>query len=283
MFFLILFLFLSTTFVIFRVLLIVLILIILLPAVILSNVLLFILYLVIDVIRLSTFTTLIILFYKFIRENLTKASLCFCMPLFLAWMIYFSVAVTVCCGFYIRMFGFVLVGLIINAQKTSPYVAFVLIFISNISTCYNTFRKRSKEVKKIIFKYYKKRSFSLQDLEITTKTIPETLFWDVCKKVLPIEQEIFAMVANLLIISSISLLALAIIVFFGEVFNSSALVQSGAVLLTGKFTGILFNGLVGSEKFTGWDKINKSEKIKESVGEWISQRVNEEATLETTV
>lgn len=278
MLFLILFSFLSTTFVIFRILLTVLALIFLVAQYFLM-VLFFILSLAVDVIRFSPFTTFTKIIYKFIKENLTKTCLYFCMPVFLAWMIYFSLAVTVCCGFYIRMFGFVIVGLIVNAQKTIPYVTFIFVLISNISTCYNTFRKRFKEMKKIIFKYYKKRTVSLPNVEITRKTIPQKLFWDICKKVLPIEQELFAMLANMLIISSISLLALAIIVFFGGVLNSSTLVEAGAVLLSGKLTRTLFNGLIKSEKFTGWEKIEKSQKIKESVDTWINQPVNEEKTL----
>ena len=87
------------------------------------------------------------------------------------------------------------------------------------------------------------------------------------------------MLANILIILSISLLALAIIVFFGEVFHSSTLVEAGAVLLSGKLTGILFNGLIKSEKFKGWDRIKKSEKIKESIDKYIKQ-CEEEKKLE---
>lgn len=279
MLFLILFSFLSTTYLIFRVLLTVLGLIVLVALYFLIA-LYFILSFAINVIRLSPFTTLIKIIFKFVKENLTKTSLYFCMPVFLAWMIYFSLAVTVCCGFYIRMFGFVIVGLIVNAQKTIPYVTFIFVFISNISTCYNTFRKRFKEMKKMIFKFYKKGTVSLRNVEITRKTIPETLFWYICEEVLPIEQEIFAMLGNMLIISSISLLALAIIVFFGEVLNSSTLVQAGAVLLSGKLTGTVFNGLIKSEKFTGWDKIEKSEKIKEFVDERINQLVKEEKRQE---
>ena len=120
------------------------------------------------------------------------------MPVFLTWMIYVSLAVTVCCGFYIRMFGFVLVGLIINAEKTTPYVAFILIFIGNIYTSYSTLRMRFKGMKMIIYKYYKKKIISLPNVRTIPKTLPERLFWDICKDVLPIQPEIFAMLANML-------------------------------------------------------------------------------------
>ena len=97
------------------------------------------------------------------------------------------------------------------------------------------------------------------------------MFWDVCEVVLPIEPEIFAMLANMVIIFSISLLAVAIIVFFSEVFNSSRLVEAGALVLSGKLTGILFNGMIKGEKFKGLDKIDKSEKVQECVDKYIEQ------------
>lgn len=258
--FVILFCLLSTAFVIFRVLLKVLALIFLIVVYVPILLLAVMLLLTIDVFRLSPFTTLTKIIFTSIKKNLTKPNFCLCLPLFLAWLIYFSLAVTVCCSFYIRMFCYVVVGLIINAKKTAPYMAFGFVFINNISLCYNTFRKRFKEIKKITFKYCKKKIISLPNVEIIRKTLPVKLFWYICKDVLPIEPEIFALLANILIILSISLLALAIIVFFGEMFHSSTLVEAGAVLLSGKLTGILFNGLIKSEKFKGWDKIKKSKK-----------------------
>ena len=273
MLFVILFSFLSTTYVIFYIVLLAIAIICMLLELILLLPFCVLLF-AIDTIRLSPFSTLIIIISKFIRENLTKKSqFYFCMPVFLIWMIYFSLAVTVCCGFYIRMFGFISVGLIINADKTTPYAAFLLIFLSNIYTSYNTLRIRFKGMKKIIFKYYKKKSRDIPrpNVHIIRKTLPEKLFWDVCKDVLPIEPEIFAMLANMLIIFSVSLLALAIIVFFREVFNSSTLVEAGAVMLSGKLAGILFNGMIKGEKFTGWDKIEKSEKVQECIDEYIQQ------------
>ena len=272
MLFVILFLFLSTTFGLFLIVLKAFLFILSYSIrflVLLCKVLL----LVIKAIRFSPLVTLIMIICRFMDKTLTKESLYFCMPVFFIWLIYFSLAVTVCCGFFIRMFGFVLVGLIINAEKAAPYAAFVLIFLSNIYTSYNTLRIRFKGMKKIIFKYYKKKSRDIPrpNVHIIRKTLPEKLFWDVCKDVLPIEPEIFAMLANMLIIFSVSLLALAIIVFFREVFNSSTLVEAGAVMLSGKLAGILFNGMIKGEKFTGWDKIEKSEKVQECIDEYIQQ------------
>ncbi|KAJ7379021.1 hypothetical protein OS493_018815 [Desmophyllum pertusum] len=61
-----------------------------------------------------------------------------------------------------------------------------------------------------------------------------------------------------------------IIVFFGEEYHSSPLVSGGAVLLSGKLTGMLFRGLLNKpEQFHGWDKIEKSKTIKQEVEDWI--------------
>ena len=236
--------------------------------------------LVINAIRFSPFSTLVIIICKFIHKNLTKKlSLYVCMLVFLIWLIYFSLAVTVCCRFFIRMFGFVLVGLIINAEKAAPYAAFVLIFLSNIYTSYNTLRKKFKGMKKIIYKHYKKKITRLPNVDIIRKTLPEKLFWDVCRDVLPIQPEMFAMLANMLLIFSVSLLAVAVIVFFSQVFNSSTLTLAGALLLSAKLAEILFNGMFKGEKFTGWDKIEKSEKVEECIDKYIKQCESENVDI----
>ena len=67
------------------------------------------------------------------------------------------------------------------------------------------------------------------------------------------------------------MLALAMIIFFGEVFNFSSKVEVGAVLVSGRLTAILFNEVIKSAKFKGWDKIKKSEKIKLSVDNYMKQ------------
>ena len=267
--YLVLFLFLSTTFSV----VLVPILIIFSYSVLFLVLPIYVLVFVLAAICLSPFSTLTLIriVYKSFSKHFPRKGFYFCMPVFLTWMIYVSLAVTVCCGFYIRMFGFVLVGLIINAKKATPYVAFILIFIGNIYTSYSTLRMRFKGMKMIIYKYYKKKIISLPNVRIIPKTLPERLFWDICEDVLPIQPEIFAMLANMLIIFSISLLAVAIIVFFSEVFNSSTLVEAGALILSGKLTGILFNGMTKGEKFKGWDKIEKSEKVQEYIDKYIEK------------
>ena len=130
------------------------------------------------------------------------------------------------------MFGFALMGLIINAQKTAPCVIFFYVLISNISTSYRSFQKRFMDIKSIIFRHYEKQDSLTKSGEHYRKTIPKDLFWYICneREILPFQWEICVMLISMLIISSTLFLALATIVFFGEEYDASPLVSAGAVL-----------------------------------------------------
>ena len=204
---------------------------------------------------------------NFKEEHLLTKISCFCKVVFAAWIIYFSLAVSMCSRFFIRMFGFVTMGLIINAQRTTPYVIFIYVLASNIITNYNNYQKRYKKVKKMIFKQYQK-PVSFSNANDSHKTIPEALFWSVCNEhnVLPIQQETFCMLITVIIISSILLLALTTIIFFGEEYNFSPLISAAAVFLSGKIADLFLQ----RESLKGWSKIQKEEEIKKAVDEWIS-------------
>ena len=75
------------------------------------------------------------------------------------------------------------------------------------------------------------------------------------------------------------MLAVAVIVFFSQVFNSSTLTLAGALLLSAKLAEILFNGMFKGEKFTGWDKIEKSEKVEECIDKYIKQCESENVNI----
>lgn len=103
------------------------------------------------------------------------------------WVSYFALLAFLCCNFFTKMFGFVIMGLIINAQRTTPYVIFTYVLINNISISFNNFQNRFKQVKEIISKHWKEKASSLQSAEISGNTIPRNLFWFVCdeRNVLP--------------------------------------------------------------------------------------------------
>ena len=204
---------------------------------------------------------------NFKEEHLLRKISCFCKVVFAAWIIYFSLAVSMCSRFFIRMFDFVTMGLIINAQRTTPYVIFIYVLTSNIITNYNNYQKRYKKVKKMIFKQYQK-PVSFSNANNNHKTIPEALFWSVCNEhnVLPIQQETFCMLITVIIISSILLLALTTIIFFGEEYNFSPLISAAAVFLSGKIADLFLQ----RESLKGWNKIQKQKQIKKAVYEWNS-------------
>lgn len=247
-------------------------------------VLVFLVRCAIDTIKLSPFIVLM----KFIKKAIEKAlPRYFFMPFWIGWVLYFSLAVSMCCRFFIRMFGFVLMGLIINAHRTTPYVIFIYVLISNISTSYKSFQERYKDVKDIIFRFYKKRASSPQNAKHTRKAIPKDLFWEICnvREILPIHQEICIMLISMLIIASTLFLALATIVFFGEEYNSSPLISAAAVLLSGKIPDLVLQGLIKRDTFKGWEKIRKEEEVRKAVDAWMDSRqgntaVTEKATVD---
>ncbi|XP_078357360.1 uncharacterized protein LOC144642253 [Oculina patagonica] len=199
------------------------------------------------------------------KERLWSKISCLFNALFAVWIIYFSLAVCMCGRFFIRMFGFVTMGLIINAQQTTPYVIFIYVLTRNIVNYYGNYQNRYKKVKKMIFKQYQELA-NFPNAKINPKTIPEALFWSVCneRNVLPIQQETFCILVTVLITSSILLLALATIVFFGEEYNFSPLISAAAVFLSGKIADIFLQ----RESLQGWSKIRKKEEIREAVKEW---------------
>ena len=185
-----------------------------------------------------------------------------------------------CCRFYIRMFGFALMGLIINVQKTTTYVIFFYVLISNISTSYNSFQKRFMDIKKIIFHHYEKQESLTKNGEHYRKTIPKDLFSYICneREILPFQREICVMLISTLIISCALFLALATIVFFGEEYDASPLVSAGAVLLSGKIPDLILKGLTKRETFKGWEKIHKEDTIRSGVDLWKNERAISAAT-----
>ena len=188
------------------------------------------------------------------------------------WVNYINVMASICCRFFTRMFGFVVMGLIINAEQMASYVIFSYVLVNNISCSYNSFQNRFKEVKEMISKYWKEKVRNLPDVEFTANTIPRDLFWYVCDKptnVLPLLQEISFMLFGMLVISSVLFVAFAAIVFFGEEHNST-LITAVAVLLSGQIPALLFRGFIKGEKLQGWDKIDKEKKIEMAVDVFIA-------------
>ena len=83
--------------------------------------------------------------------------------------------------FVIQTFLFTVMGVILNAEFLTPYVAFILVVERNMYLCYSNLQSRYKEVKGLISKHWKDDTKNLPWLNCSSNdTIPKDLFWIVC-------------------------------------------------------------------------------------------------------
>lgn len=160
--------------------------------------------------------------------------------------------------FAVRMFGFVIMGITLNAEFAVPYITFVFVVWRNIYLCYRNFQSKYKQVKEMISEEWKE------------VTIPIDLFWKVCNyyRVLPLAYEVFVMLRNIVFILVFLTIALTAILLFKVVYDSSAIVTSVAVFLSGKLSEMFFTGVTTGYSFSGWEKIWKVETIARAVREY---------------
>ena len=180
------------------------------------------------------------------------------------------------CRFIVRMFGFLIMGLVLNAEIASPFVTFFIVATTNLFLCYYNLQKRYKEVKKMISKHWQRYNRGESDsIDGCQDVIPEDLFWHVCgeeskslHKVLPIRREIFRMLRNMAIILIFLVLALCSVIFFGNTYNISAVASTIAVFVSGVIPGLFFKGLTKQNKFTGEKKHEMVNETKKAVEEY---------------
>ena len=186
------------------------------------------------------------------------------------------------CRFIVRVLGFFIMGLILNADIASPYVTFFYVASRNVYLCYYNLQKKYQEVKQMISQQWKKQKHLLRNKNLPNSeegTIPEDLFWHICgqkskpeHKVLPIRPEIFRMLRNMALILIFLFLALCSIIFFGHTYNISAVVSTIAVFVSGKIPGLFFKSLTKEKTFKGATKIRMMTKIEEAVKDYIKIR-----------
>ena len=174
-------------------------------------------------------------------------------------------------SFIVTVIEFTVMGLVLNADIVSPYVVFSGVVATNIYLCYANFQNRCKEVKGFILHYWKRES---QVTSIDQDTIPTKLYWFVCDKVFPIENEICLMFRNMALIVTFLFIVLSSIIFFGDTFNISAVVSTIAVFATGTISGWVFNRLTKENNFKGWGKIKIKREIKKAVEEFRGEIIN---------
>ena len=189
--------------------------------------------------------------------------------------------VTFSCFLIIEVFGYTLMGLILNADIATPYAVFSLVVATNIYLCYANLQKRYKEAKGIISKeWHKNKQLLLQDprtlANSSDDTIPKELFWFVCGEnlnaeytILPIQTEMFHMFRNIICILAFLFLSLSAIIFFSDLYRISTLASSIAVFITGVIPKLFLQGLTKRKSLAGWEKIKITRQIEKAVKEYI--------------
>ncbi|XP_067018843.1 uncharacterized protein [Acropora muricata] len=219
------------------------------------------------IIAFSPLVCLLMIGFRFIREKSVPNGFLFAISklILLAALVYSAVSVSIVLlfssQFVVRTFGFIIMGLTLNADSAVPYVTFVFVVWRNIHLCYRNFQNKYKEVKKIISEQWK---------EVTKEelsTIPIVCFWKICNdfEVLPVVYEIFLMLRNIVFIVVFLIVASTAILLFKVVHNSSVIMSSVAVFLSGKLSETFFIGVTADYNFIGWEKICLEKKIARAI------------------
>ena len=185
------------------------------------------------------------------------------------------------CRFIVKMFGYIIIGLVLNAEIASPFVTFVITASTNMYLCYYNLQKKYQEVKEMISQQWEKQKKDLLSTDGLSKseegTIPEDLFWHICSdtskhKVLPIRPEIYRMFRNMVLILIFLVLALCSIIFLGKTYSISAVASTIAIFVTGVIPGLFFKVITKGNKFSGPTKAGMMKEIKEAVEKYIRER-----------
>ena len=171
--------------------------------------------------------------------------------------------------FIVRIFGFTIMGLVLNAQIVTPYVAFLVVVATNIDLCYANLQSKYKEIKGFILQFWQQES---QTEHSNRDTIPSKLFWFVSDRAFPVRIEICVMFGKMAAILTFLFLAVSSIIFFGNTYNISTVVSTIAVFVSGVIPGLFFKGLTKGENFSGWRKIKLKREIETAVKDFDRER-----------
>ena len=193
---------------------------------------------------------------------------CLVMLLFILYLItyyFFVLSLSISIAFIVGTFGFTIMGLVLNAQIVTPYVAFLIVVTTNIYLCYANLQSKYKEIKGFILQSWQNES---QTERSNRDTIPSNLFWFVSDRAFPVRIEICVMFGKMAAILTFLFLAVSSIIFFGNTYNISTVVSTIAVFVSGVIPGLFFKGLTKGENFIGWRKIKLKREIETAVKEF---------------
>ena len=214
-----------------------------------------------SILCLAIFSPYVVFLLKLLRSN--KFSLHH--RIFMAYStLSATIVVTFSCQFVVRMLGFVIMGIILNAEYVLPYMTFAVVVATNINHCFRNTQKKYKELKSMIAEEY---------VEVIAKNdtitiIPRRLFWFVTKNVLPLSNEIFLLVGRIFAILVFLSIALVAILLFNVTYGPSAIVSTISVFISGKFSELFFTRITAGSEFVGWNKIDLKRRIKSALKEY---------------
>ena len=191
----------------------------------------------------------------------------FCFDLMLGLNLF--VGVYLLCTLILGIFGFTLMGLVLNVDIVTPYVSFFLAVVTNVYFCYANFQRSYIEFKGLIFKYWQQETMSTEGSD--QSTISTMLFWYVSDRVLPVATEIYLMFRNMAFIVTFLFLTISSIVFFRNEYDISTLVSTIAVFISGAIPSLFSKGLTRGRNFTGWRKIELKREIKKAVRAYVTE------------
>lgn len=168
------------------------------------------------------------------------------------------------------MLRFIIIGLSLNTDIATPYVAFFLAMTTNIYLCYGHLQKTYKEFKGLILKYMRQRSLNISNGD--QDTIPTSLFWFVSDRVLPIATETCRMVCNMGLIMIFSCIFLSAVLFFKNTYSISAYVSTVSLFVSGMIPALFFKGITKGKLYIGWGKIKMKREIEIAVEEFDRER-----------
>ena len=189
--------------------------------------------------------------------------LCFCLFFIIYWVS------TTSLYFVINVLEYTMLGLTLNVSILTPFLVFFLTLSTNLYLCYSKMQSKCWEVKKMI-------SERLQELQLNSNapkdTIRAEIYWFVCNKVLPVKDEIFLMLRNMILVTLFLFLALSSIVFYGNEYDISSLTTTVSMFFTGSIPQLFLKALTTNSIITGWAKIKMERKIDKAVIEYRDRR-----------
>ena len=207
-----------------------------------------------------TFVFLWLSFYSFIFMSLSPAYL----------------LASLSCRFVVRVFGLTVMGLVLNKEIATPFLAFIFVATGNIFLCYGNFQKGYKEVTEMISNYWRKElPRRLRKSTGGKDAFPESLFLHICglraiedHKVLPIISELYRMLLQIASILIFLFLILCIVLSFGRSNDISVWATTLYMFASGVISGLFFKRITKGKKFFGARKRKIKKKIKSAVKDY---------------